>query len=103
MAPPELELLDCNCSICAKSGYLHLIVPKERFRLLSGAGQLTDYRFNTGTAQHLFCPVCGVKSFYVPRSFPTGYSVNARCLDAGTVRAMRIAPCDGQNWERQFA
>ena len=103
LAPAELELLDCNCSICSKSGYLHLIVPKERFRLLSGAGELTDYRFNTGTARHLFCPVCGVKSFYVPRSFPAGYSVNARCLDAGTVRATRVAPCDGQNWERQFA
>src|SRR6476659_11122079 len=81
-APAELAASECNCSICAKSGYLHLIVPRSRFRLLQGSESLTTYTFNTGTAKHLFCSVCGVKSFYVPRSHPEGYSVNFRCLDA---------------------
>jgi hypothetical protein len=103
MAPAQLELSECNCSICAKSGYLHLIVPGSRFRLLSGAEQLTRYQFNTGTAKHLFCAICGVKSFYVPRSNPDGNSVNARCLDAGTVTGMRVSAFDGQNWEQQIA
>jgi hypothetical protein len=103
LAPAQLEVSDCNCSICAKSGYLHLIVPSSRFRLLSGAEQLTSYQFNTGTAKHLFCAICGVKSFYVPRSNPDGYSVNARCLDAGTVSAVRVSAFDGQNWEQQIA
>jgi hypothetical protein len=102
-APAELDVADCNCSICAKSGYLHLIVPRSRFKLLSGAEGLTTYRFNTGTAEHLFCTVCGVKSFYVPRSHPDGYSVNARCLDPGTVSALRVKPFDGQNWEQHAA
>jgi hypothetical protein len=102
LAPSTLDVLDCNCSICTKSGYLHLIVPRERFELLAGADQLSDYRFNTGTARHLFCAICGVKSFYVPRSLPEGYSVNARCLDPGTVDFMRISPCDGQHWEQHF-
>jgi len=102
-APARLEVSECNCSICAKSGYLHLIVPRSRFRLLSGAEQLTSYRFNTGTAEHLFCSVCGVKSFYVPRSQPDGYSVNARCLDDGTVSEMRVTPFDGRQWEQQMA
>lgn len=93
------EVHDCNCSICRRTGYLHLIVPKDRFRLLSGAGRLTRYTFNTGTAQHLFCSVCGVKSFYVPRSHPDGYSVNVRCIDPGQVEDMRIVPFDGRNWE----
>src|SRR6204780_2150598 len=101
-APAQLEVDDCNCSICAKSGYLHLIVPRDRFTLLAGANQLANYEFNTGTAKHLFCAVCGVKSFYVPRSHPDGFSVNARCLDAGTVTGMRIEHIDGKNWERQF-
>jgi hypothetical protein len=102
-APAQLEVFDCNCSICAKSGYLHLIVPASRFKLLAGAEQLTSYQFNTGTAKHLFCAVCGVKSFYVPRSHPNGYSVNARCLDAGTVSTMQVRAFDGQNWEQQAA
>lgn len=102
MAPADLEVSDCNCSICSKSGYLHLTVPKSRFRLLSGQDQLTTYQFNTGTAQHLFCSVCGVKSFYVPRSHPEGFSVNARCLDPGTVRSMRVTPLDGRRWEEQY-
>lgn len=84
-APASPELLDCNCSICTMAGYLHLIVPATRFRLLSGADELTEYTFNTGAAKHRFCRHCGIKSFYVPRSHPDGVSVNARCLDAGTL------------------
>jgi hypothetical protein len=98
-APARIEVKDCNCSICAKSGYLHFIVPKSQFRLLSGTEALTTYEFNTRSAKHLFCSVCGVKSFYVPRSHPDSYSVNARCLDEGTVEAMTVVPFDGKNWE----
>ena len=101
-APADLEVADCNCSICSKAGFLHLIVPAERFRLLSGGEALTTYQFNTGTARHLFCAHCGVKSFYVPRSHPDGFSVNARCLDPGTVTQLRVVACDGHNWEQQF-
>lgn len=101
-APPHIEVTDCNCSICAKTGYLHLIVPKSRFRLLSGEDVLTNYGFNTGTAKHYFCSVCGIKSFYVPRSHPEGVSVNVRCLDEGTVTGMTVVPTDGKNWEQAY-
>ena len=84
-APASPGLLDCNCSICTMTGYLHLIAPASRFRLLSGADDLAEYAFNTGAAKHRFCRHCGVKSFYIPRSHPDGVSVNARCLDAGTL------------------
>ena len=49
-APARLTVSECNCSICRMSGFLHLIVPRDRLRLLRGADALTDYRFNTGTA-----------------------------------------------------
>jgi hypothetical protein len=101
-APAVPEVAQCNCSICTKSGFLHLIVPSERFRLVSGMDSLTTYRFNTCTARHLFCTHCGIKSFYVPRSHPDGYSVNARCLDEGTVAGLRVVAVDGRNWERQY-
>jgi hypothetical protein len=103
LAPDEVEAKECNCSICRKAGYLHLIVEKERFRVVEGADKITTYSFNTGTAKHHFCSVCGVKSFYVPRSKPDGYSVNLRCLDDGQVRLARVEPFDGRNWERAFA
>jgi hypothetical protein len=99
LAPAKIEVSDCNCSICAKSGYLHLIVPKDRFTLLEGADSLTTYRFNTDIARHLFCATCGIKSFYVPRSHPQGISVNARCLDPGTVETMTVTPFNGREWE----
>jgi hypothetical protein len=102
LAPARIEVIDCNCSICAKAGYLHLIVPKERFKLVSGDDALTTYEFNTGTAKHLFCSVCGIKSFYVPRSHPDGYSVNVRCLDDGSVEAMTVSQGDGKNWEKAY-
>jgi hypothetical protein len=102
MAPAKIEVSDCNCSICSKAGYLHLVVPAERFKLVSGADVLSTYTFNTGTAKHHFCSVCGVKSFYVPRSHPDGFSVNARCLDAGTVEAMNVVETNGREWEKQY-
>jgi len=102
-APAELEVLECNCSRCAQIGFLHLIVPRDRFRLSSGEADLTEYRFNTGTARHLFCRHCGVQSFYVPRSNPDGYSVNARCLDPATIESVTVKPFDGQNWEQNAA
>jgi centromere protein V len=98
-APARLLVHDCNCSICSMSGFQHLIVPASRFRLLAGADALTEYTFNTGVARHLFCRQCGVKSFYVPRSNPDGFSVNARCLEKGTIASLAIEPFDGQNWE----
>jgi hypothetical protein len=98
-APAFLVVDDCNCSICHKSGYLHLIVKADAFELERGEDVLVEYRFHTGTARHLFCATCGVKSFYVPRSHPNGYSVNARCLDEATVTGIRVRAFDGKNWE----
>jgi hypothetical protein len=102
LASAVINVSQCNCSICSKSGYLGLTVPRDRFTLKSGEESLTEYTFNTGTAKHLFCKFCGVKSFYVPRSHPDGVSVNARCLDPGTVQEMKINQFDGQNWERYY-
>ncbi len=99
-APEDLEVNECNCSICRMSGYLHLIVRKESFRLLSGQDDISSYQFNTGVAEHYFCANCGVKSFYVPRSNPDGYSINVRCLDPGTVKSLSIDKFDGQDWEK---
>lgn len=90
---------DCNCSVCTKKGFLHLIVPPEQFELLSGADQLATYQFNTGTAQHMFCRHCGIHPFYVPRSDPDKIDVNVRCLDDVDIAGLSIQPFDGRNWE----
>jgi len=99
-APAELEALECNCSICSKSGFLHLIVPKSRFVLLQGSEFLSIYTFNTETAKHLFCSFCGIKSFYVPRSNPDGYSINVRCLERPEDSKLTVRLFDGRNWEQ---
>lgn len=91
--------LDCNCSICARKGFLHLIVPRERFELVAGEQQLTTYTFNTGVAKHTFCRVCGVHPFYTPRSHPDGVDVNVRCLDGDAPARFTVAPFDGARWE----
>ena len=98
-AEAVLQVDECNCSICSKSGFLHLITPRSKFTLLSGESQLETYTFNTGVAKHTFCKVCGVKPFYVPRSNPDGISVNARCLDTQPL-AMEVSGFDGGNWEK---
>jgi hypothetical protein len=101
--PDVVNVSRCNCSICKKSGYLHVIVSSDRFRLLSGEESITDYRFHSGVARHLFCNICGIKSFYVPRSHPEGYSVNLNCLDLPEDTEILIKEFDGQNWLKNRA
>jgi len=98
-APEILEAEYCNCSICSKSGFLHLILPLSKFKLLAGEGSLTTYSFNTGVAKHTFCSICGVKPFYKPRSNPDGIDININCLDTKPVDVV-ITEFDGQNWEQ---
>lgn len=101
--PEAVEILECNCSICAMTGFRHLIVPHERFRLLAGDAALTGYRFGTGAANHLFCAVCGVKSFYQPRSHPRAWSVNLNALDDPGALIVTARAFDGRNWEAAAA
>jgi hypothetical protein len=98
---PPVPALDCNCSICRKTGFLHVMVPHGDFELLSGREALTGYRFGTGAAVHLFCSRCGVKSFYQPRSHPDCWSLNARCFDRPVELA--VEPFDGARWEQAKA
>ncbi|MFL6591924.1 MAG: GFA family protein [Luteimonas sp.] len=93
-APAAIEALDCNCSICRMTGFLHLIVPAARFRLLSDEDVLVEYTFGTGAAKHRFCGHCGIKAFYIPRSHPDGVDVNVRCLDPGSVRSLVVTAFD---------
>ena len=93
-APAVIDALDCNCSICRMSGFVHLIVPAAHFRLLAGAEVLREYTFNTGAAKHRFCSICGIKSFYVPRSNPDGFDVNVNCLDRATIERVDVTPFD---------
>jgi hypothetical protein len=93
------EALDCNCSICSKKGFLHLVVAKERFSILCGQQALSTYRFNTGVALHTFCSSCGVHPFYTPRSHPDAVDVNVRCLDGDTRTRFEVRSFDGRNWE----
>ena len=96
--PAQVTVHDCNCSMCAKLGYQHIIVPASRFRLLKGE-TIRTYTFGHHIAQHHFCSVCGVKSHYVPRSNPDGFSLNYRCIDNDPFEDVVIEAFDGQNWE----
>ena len=97
-APDDIEVENCNCSICVMTGFLHLIVPQRNFRLIIGEASLTTYTFNTGVAKHTFCKICGIKPFYTPRSNPDGVDVNLRCLTPQP-KTVKIVNFDGQNWE----
>ena len=95
----QYKAINCNCSICTKKGFIHLIVPSEQFTLLGGADVLTTYTFNTHTAKHTFCRICGIHPFYHPRSHPDSIDVNLRCLDGDVLSQFDLEPFDGANWE----
>jgi hypothetical protein len=102
-APARIDAIECNCSICRMTGFLHLIVPASGFRLLRGADELTEYTFNTGVARHTFCRVCGVKPFYVPRSNPDGFDINVHCLDRSTIAGIDITFFDDERRDESTA
>ncbi|KAL6846605.1 hypothetical protein ACP4OV_024053 [Aristida adscensionis] len=103
-APPSVVACVCNCSDCAMRGNTHFIVPAAAFRLDPAAGDsLTTYTFGTHTAKHTFCKVCGITSFYTPRSNPDGVAVTVACVDPGTLAHVEYRRFDGQNWEETFA
>jgi hypothetical protein len=93
----------CNCSVCTKKGFVHAIIPPEKFELVSGSDALSTYTFNTGTAKHTFCSHCGIHAFYVPRSDPDKIDVNVRCLDGVNPADVKADPFDGRNWEASMA
>lgn len=104
VALPDVVVADaCTCSMCRMTGFIHIVTPMSRFRILQGAEALNSYRFNTGVAEHLFCKRCGVKSFYRPRSNPDGWSVNARCLDEPDTIKLEMGVFDGRNWEDHWS
>jgi hypothetical protein len=98
--PDKIIVNRCNCSICQKSGYLHLILDANRFELIRGEDSLTNYCFHTGVARHLFCSICGIKSFYVPRSHPDAFSVNLNCVELPDEIDVVIQAFDGSNWSK---
>ncbi len=96
-------VVECNCSICARKGYLHWIVPRSAFRLLAGEDALSTYRFGTGVAQHRFCRHCGIAGFYVPRSHPEGIDVNVRCLEGIDAASLPRREFNGREWDDAVA
>ena len=98
----NLTAVECNCSICSKKGFIHLIVPAARFTLIQGRDDLSTYTFNTGIAKHYFCRHCGIHAFYQPRSHPAGYDVNLRCLDNNDLDVFEITAFDGRHWEEKI-
>lgn len=102
-APVKVDVTDCNCSICNMTGYEHVFVPQEKLRFLSGEEVLTHYTFNTGAAKHMFCQTCGIKPLYRPRSHPEAWSVNLRCVEAGTLEVAKRIAFDGRDWENNIA
>ncbi|KAJ4957695.1 hypothetical protein NE237_024806 [Protea cynaroides] len=102
-APRSVVVWKCNCSDCNMRGNTHFVVPATSFELLGESNEfLTIYTFGTHTAKHTFCKVCGITSFYTPRSNPDGIAVSVWCVDPGTLAHIEIRHFDGRNWERSY-
>lgn len=93
------DLVVCNCSLCARAGYLHWEVEPAQFSLLSSWDEIRNYRFGTGTSQNYFCRTCGISPFRRSRSAPEMVDINLRCLEGVDVDAFPVQRFDGLNWE----
>jgi hypothetical protein len=73
--------LDCSCAYCRRVGALWLEVAEQELEVLAGGENLSLYQFGTRIAQHYFCRHCGIAPFSRPRTDPSRWSVNLRCLE----------------------
>jgi hypothetical protein len=92
-------VISCNCSMCGRVGSLLSFVPAKQFTLRSGEDVLADYEFNKHVIHHLFCRVCGIKSFArgtSPDGSPT-VAINTRCLDDVDLATLNVKPFDGKS------
>lgn len=71
-------------------------VDKDKFKLLSGKDELTEYNFNKKTIRHLFCKKCGVESFGEGVTFPKA-AINVRCLDDIDLSTLVVVPYNGKD------
>ena len=92
-------VVDCNCSICRRTGALWHPATESELRILTGESELTLYQFNTKTAKHYFCGHCGIHPFVRPRLDPSRWAFNVRCVDGIDLAGLKIRLFDGQNWE----
>lgn len=93
----------CDCSFCSMRGAVAVSAPLDGIRVTAGEDKLSLYQFNTGTAKHYFCSVCGIYTHHQRRSNPNEFGVNAACLegvspfdfDAVIVHDGQAHPSDG--------
>lgn len=93
------SLLECNCSICSRKGYLLWFVPRTSVTLDTSESDMSVYTFNTHRIRHAFCPTCGCS----PIGFGTDAqgretaAVNARCLEGVEPSRFTINQYDGRS------
>ena len=89
--------ITCNCSRCERLGAVLAFAPATAFTLLKGEDAMTEFRFNSGTIQHLFCATCGIQSFSraTAPDGTAGVAINVNCLDGVDPRALSPTHFDG--------
>lgn len=90
------ELLECNCSHCEKKGLLLAFIDNDKFTLIQGKENLTEYFFNKKSIRHLFCKTCGVQSFSEGIAFPK-IAINARCLEGVDITTLPRKAFNGKD------
>ena len=76
------ELIRCNCSICKRAkGFAMICLPQEDVQVIEGRESITEYIFNTASAPHFFCIVCGIHTHHKSRSRPDRICINIACID----------------------
>jgi hypothetical protein len=84
----EVELTDglntarrCTCSYCRMRGSIAVSAELDGLKFLEGEDKLRVYQFNTNTAKHYFCSICGIHTHHQRRSNPNQFGINVACLD----------------------
>ena len=92
------QALECNCSHCARKGFLLWFVPRQALDVSAGGESMSTYTFNTHAIQHRFCPTCGCQPFGMGKGADGAEmaAINLRCLEGMDLDAVERVPVNGR-------
>ena len=93
------QVMECNCSHCARKGFLLWFGPRAALRLKTPESALSQYTFNRHHIKHQFCAVCGCAPFAFGKDAKGAdtVAINVRCLADLDLGALKVTHFDGRS------
>lgn len=98
LAETPTQILQCNCSLCSKTGWMGVYGHPDSFRI-TGADNCTGYVQGDRTLTTWHCRTCGIATHWTPLTGPPDrMGVNIRLVEPEHWRDIPVQHNDGRSY-----